>query len=73
MPLTEDFFKNDRMNALTSAVDAACEELGISDSDQERRQRVAILIMTFGWVGQGDTERMKKYAVAEYYIWEKLQ
>ncbi len=73
MPLSEDILKNERMNALTSAVDAACEELGISDSDQEKRQRVAVFVMTFGWVGQGDIERLKTYAVAEYCICQKRQ
>ena len=48
---------------MQAALNLACEELGITAKDKEKRKRVGLLIAALARAGQGDLDGLKSYAV----------
>ena len=48
------------------ALDMACKELGLRESDEASRARVSSAITTLARAGQNDAEQLKTYAVHRF-------
>ena len=57
---------NDQAKLLQAAFDLACNELCISKTDTESRERVASMMRAFAKHGRLDVEKLKAFAVQQF-------
>jgi hypothetical protein len=56
-------FTEDQLKILRAALNNACADLGIAETDEAAREIVAETILSLGAAGQFDPERLRTYAV----------
>jgi hypothetical protein len=66
MPHPHGVLDSDRLNALQVALKMACRELGISEDDDNNRERLAMLMTSLAQAGQRDIEKLKTYAIYNF-------
>ena len=60
------FPSSEQAEAMRIALDMACKEPGLSESDEASRARVSSAITTLARAGQKDAEQLKTYAVHRF-------
>ncbi|MCK9361783.1 hypothetical protein M0Q28_06205 [Patescibacteria group bacterium] len=65
MKYSDGNWDNDDINTLQTALDSACEELGVS-RDHKKCEAVALLILGYAKTGQTDVDKLRAYAVARF-------
>jgi hypothetical protein len=53
------------INTLQTALDSACEELGVSQ-DHKKCEAVAFLILGYARTGQTDVDKLRAYAIERF-------
>ena len=66
MKFAPGHYDNNEINVLQTAMKLACNELCISKTDQESRERVASMMMAFAKHGHIDVEKLKSFAVNQF-------
>lgn len=56
----------EQLKILEAALNLACAELRVADTDLDARDRLARALLDLGRAGQLDVERLKTYAVSQY-------
>ncbi len=56
-------FTEDQLKVLRTALNEACADLGIAETDEAARESIAAAILSLANAGQFDPERLQTYAV----------
>ncbi len=65
MKYSDGSYDNANINTLQTALNLACDELGIS-KDHEKCEAVALLILGYARTGQSDVGKLKSYAIERF-------
>lgn len=65
MKYPEGNYDNANINTLQTALNSACEELGVSQ-DRKKCEAVALLILGYARTGQTDVSELKSYAIERF-------
>ncbi|HVZ03197.1 hypothetical protein [Hyphomicrobium sp.] len=68
MPFPRGVIDNDNLNIMQRAMDLACAELAVAESDTASRERVAFLVTGFMRAGEHDPKRLTNFVVEQFKI-----
>lgn len=68
MPFPRGVIDSEHLNIMQKAMDLACCELAIPETDTAARERVAFLVTGFMRAGEHDPERLTSYVVDQFKV-----
>ena len=68
MPFPRGVIDSNHLNIMQQAMDLACSELAIPETDAAARERVAFLVTGFMRAGEHDPQKLTGYVVHQFKV-----